>query len=243
MPSVASHVGRMQHRHDVERDMQEDAFAAEQQQARAKEDQKRQDQIDKAEKRSRTAPPSGGRAPLRSVSDEEHRDSRVAAIQALQHTQDGKRKALRDRQNNEIEAARSKGETPGQHVAPREPEPHHGISTIWKSLGGERQQAVRDVMEKFARLHDKADDDVLNLNKSTSADRYAKAGGRVAMGMASQHEEAHRKIAKDEYDRLRTLWAQYEGELESERRMIHEHATQRGMLYQRQHEELMARRR
>jgi hypothetical protein len=117
------------------------------------------------------------------------------------------------------------------------PPPDADTAVIWKDLDSARQQAVRGIMEKYARLHDKADDDVLNLDKSTAADRYAKTGGRVAMDMAHQHEQAHMKIARDEYKELRVKWAELEGELESERRRIHQHAVERGQLEKRQYEE------
>jgi hypothetical protein len=243
MPSTASHVGRLQHRHDVERDLQEDDFAVEQQQTRAKEDQKRQELISKAKERAAKPAPSGGRQAIIIPDEESYAESRSATVQALQHKQDGKRKSLRERQAKEIEAVRKKGPTPGKHVAPREPEPHHGISTIWASLDSARKQAVRGVMEKYARLHDDSDSDVLDLNKSQAMGRYGKPGTRTADDADRQHEEAHRKIAKDEYDRLRVLWAQFEGELEQERRMIHDHAIQRGALAKQQYEESMARRR
>jgi hypothetical protein len=230
MPSVASNVGRLQARHDVERDQQEDQFAREEQQVRAREDQKRQDLIDSAKDQARTAAPSGGRAPVRIPSDQEHANARSAAIQTLHLAHDKKRKSLRDKQAKEIEAVRKKGPTPGKHVAPREPESHHGISTIWRNLDSARQQAGRAVMEKYARLHDDADSDVLDKNKSQAAGRYAKAGTRTADDMERQHEETHRKIAKSEHDELRVLWAQYEAELESDRRRIHAQVTERGML-------------
>jgi hypothetical protein len=237
MPSTASHVGRLMHQHEVENDIQENHFAREEQQARAAEDRKRQDLNDRAENQARTAAPSGGRAPVRSISDQEHADNRIAVIQNLQHKHDGLRKARTERQTKEIAAARKKPPTPGTHQVPREPEPHHGVSVIWKDLDSARWEAVQEVRRQYATLHDKADAEHLDVPKSQAAGRYAKAGSRTADDLERQHEEAHRKIAADEYQKLRTLLAQLEAELEMDRRRIHQQATERGMLAKKQFEE------
>jgi hypothetical protein len=167
----------------------------------------------------------------------EHADNRAAVIQSLQHKHDGLRKARTDRQNREIAAARKKSPTPGPHQVPHEPEPHHGASEIWKDLDSARRQAVQEVRHQYALPHDKADAEHLDVLKSQAAGRYAKAGSRTADDIERQHEEAHRKIAADEYQKLRTLLAQLEAELEMDRRRIHQQATERGMLAKEQFEE------
>jgi hypothetical protein len=131
----------------------------------------------------------------------------------------------------ELEAARKKPAMAGNHVPQTMPEPHQGHSfVIWKDLNAARQEAMRGVFRSTAMLRDKADADVLDLAKSTSANRYMQAGARMAGDANERHERTHLDISRKEQQQLDSLANRFEGEIDSEHRRIHDHAVERASL-------------
>jgi hypothetical protein len=85
-----------------------------------------------------------------------------------------------------------------------------------------------------AELRDKADADVLDLSQSKSGNRYMQPGARMAGDANGRHEKAHLDISRKEQQQLDSLANRFEGEIESQRRRIHDQAVARADLEQRQ---------
>jgi hypothetical protein len=238
MPSTASHVGRTLHRHEREMDSLERDLAHEETSTRAELDRKHAGTKEAALAKASRLPPSGGRSPVHIPSHEAHIDHRVAQISKLRDQHNLRRKAMRDKHRKELEAARKKPAMAGNHVPQRKPEPHQGHAfVIWKDLNAARQEAMRTVFRSTAVLGDKADAEVLDLAKSTSANRYMQPGARMASDSADRHERAHLDISRKEQQQLDSLANRFEGEIDSERRRTHEQAVARADLEQRQMDE------
>jgi hypothetical protein len=232
MPSTPYYVARVLFKHGVEADDLEKELASDEASLRAQLDRERADTKAAARERAATPPRSGGRPPIHIPSHETHIDNRVSAISKLRDKQDvTRRKPQRERHSRELAPARSKPATPENHVPQREPEPWQPTYSIWKDLDSAQQTAVRGIWESTARLRDKADADVLDMNKT--AGRYM--GQKATQDDAqSRHERAHLDINKKEHQQLAMMHSKLSGDLESKRRRIHQDAVERAALHQRQ---------
>jgi hypothetical protein len=232
MPSVASNVARVLFKHGVEADNLENELAGEEQSLRAQVDPEDTDKKDSASKATSRPAPSGGRAPIRVQTHDQHIDNRVARISELRDRQDvTKRKPQRDRHARELAAVRAKPATPGKHVPQREPETWQPTYTIWKDLNDAQRSALRGIFESTAKLRDNADADVLNIN--TKAGRYMSQ--KVTQDDAqSRAERVHLDINKKEDGHLAMQHSKLEAELQRDKRLIHEDAVERAALDRRQ---------
>jgi hypothetical protein len=228
MVTTASHVGRLMHRHEIERDDLESELAQEESRLRAEIDQDRQDLRDLAKRQANTPPSHAGRAPVRVPDDEAHARTRAAAIQTLYGKHDVRRKAMRDRQNREIEAARKIAPTAAKHKPPDLPEKHHPTAVIWPDLDGARRQAVHGVYQRYAMLHDNADADQIAQVKK--AGRYMQPGSRMTNDAHDRLEGSHLELCRKEFRELEGLAAKFRGDIEAERRRLAEQARERSDL-------------
>jgi hypothetical protein len=226
--------GRFLHKHEIEADALERELAAEEQSLRARLDQGRQDLRDRQQEQERTPPKFANRKPITIPDDEQHRDTRVVEISKLRDKHNDRRKALRDRHVRELATARATSSTGVKHEPQKEPLPHQPTFEIWRDLDAARQEAVRGVFRSTALLRDDADAEHLDVSKT--AGRYM---GQVATQNAAQsrHERSHYDLSKKEHRDLEGLEIRFKGEIESERRRIHQQAVERGELAKRQYAE------
>lgn len=103
MVSTAPTVAGVLFRHGVEFTNQENELAGEEQSLRAQLNREHADAKSEAKAASSRPAPSGGRAPIRMPTDQEHTDRRVAGISKLRDSHDGRRKALRDKHRKELD--------------------------------------------------------------------------------------------------------------------------------------------
>jgi hypothetical protein len=237
MVSVASRVGALQHKHEIESDALERELAQEEVSLRNKLDRDHANAKQSARDQASTLPPSGGRAPIRMPKDADHERNSEVELAKLRAKHDERRQALRHKQMMEKTAALNAAQTSEKHKPQTEPLPHQPTFEIWKDLDDARRRAILGVFENTAKLRDDADADILNLAKTKSADRYMKPGTRMADDAFDRGVRAHYDISKKEDRELAMQHAAAEGEIESKRRRIHQHAVERGQLAKRQYEE------
>jgi hypothetical protein len=131
---VASRVGALQRKHEIESDLLERELAQEEVSLRNKLDRDHADAKRSARDKAATLPPPGGRAPVRMPQDAAHESKLDAELAKQRVKHDARRQALRDRHLKEMTAAKNAVPTSEKHKPQREPLPHQPTFTIWKDL-------------------------------------------------------------------------------------------------------------
>jgi hypothetical protein len=222
MPSVESRLAHRKHLHLRNREVLDREAAVATHQLRSSMDRDREDR-DGKELRGRVLD-----AGERTERDECYAHQRAGAVQRLMGKHDAKSTAADESYAADIERIRRSGPTAGQHPVKRTPERGDAHFEVWRSLDGARQQAMVGVIEKFARLHDDADAEVLDLNRSgmqredirnarTIKSRYGAAGTKIGADLSKQLEDKHFRLFEAEHAELGSMARRYGREIEAER--------------------------
>lgn len=195
----------LKHEYSLKRDAQNRADAAEEAKLRADMDEKRT-AADAKELRGRVI--DGHEKYGR---DEAYSHKRAAAIRTLQAKQDARNAEADEEHLKAVEKARAQGGDDRLHPVKTQPAPTDPAFTVWKDLDTARRQALIGVAEKYARLHDAADTEILDLNKTrgkvqedirdlkTAKRRYGKPGTRYADVMDDKDVEKHFVLYRQEH--------------------------------------------